>query len=111
MKSNIDLTRNRMFIREKDLSSASTLFEQNLIIGTRPDGNGLIPTGDKETRKQARELQKCLSDQYCDRCGRRIDRYPWSKVIYLRICKRCSRELDSQLNASIEIPWRTKEYE
>lgn len=117
MKSNIDLTSNRMFRKDRDFnlilksligripwenkySITRTILsdddlEYNYTPSAIPPSKQLFPLGNKQDRDKTKEINNVVSGHYCDRCGVFIHLIPWQ--FKHGLCDRCSSELESEL--------------
>nr|DAG61078.1 MAG TPA: 30S ribosomal protein S11 [Caudoviricetes sp.] len=111
MKSNIDLTENRIFSRINFDSIINVISNEcsrvpwNIKIDNSGDEydllhqkKSLIALGDRKQREKIKLYRKMDSGNYCDRCGDRI--MPWENK--KRLCHRCE---DSYLPRE-RCPWR-----
>lgn len=129
MKPTVDLTQDRMFPepdRRKlpDWMTEDSLYDQLNKIFTRqinrlpweleislkritsdndlmPHQEPLIITGSAAYYRRMDDINRSASNEYCDRCGKKIVT-PWRWDSSL--CEECSRLLDRECNAH-KIPW------
>lgn len=101
MKSNIDLTENRMFRSNKtiqewhlNLTIAGGTSHNRFpwVLDTNEDlvkqRDSIIATGNKSERARIQEYRKIESRNYCDCCGDRLNIFPWDNEIGL--CRKCN---------------------
>lgn len=95
MKSNIDLTSNEMFSREK--------------VAITKNGSDLIPkfegirTGDKRCRELKELCERESTGDYCDCCGSYLKTIPWDRTYGL--CKKCMAHYAKEDWAKEDLPW------
>lgn len=103
MKTNIDLTENRIFsTRRADLWNFTPAFFiqkefpwSRVSVSICSDDEydldhqrrSIFPIGNKEQREKVRELRKMDSRLYCDCCGASLNKIPWDRSVGL--CKKC----------------------
>lgn len=115
MKSNIDLTENRIFSRINFDSIIDVISNECSRVpwNIKTDNFGdeydllhqkksLIALGDRKQREKIKLYRKMNSGNYCDRCGKRINLIPWNKEMGL--CKRCDKSMEYDFND--KCPWR-----
>lgn len=113
MKRNIDLTENNIFNRNRLLEDMSLdALTIAYITGSRIPWNikaewirtedeydldhqkkAIIAVGNREQRAEVRFYRKMDSQNYCDRCGAKMNLFPW----YLEsgLCSRCNDIYDN----------------
>lgn len=112
MKSSIDLTENRDFADRTHVQIMPLLKEpwklphwtqvyDDESLGERM----LVLTGDKEERTRKHQCYMAESEQYCDRCGKKL--FPYN---HYRICDLCVSELDIEVNGTRRIPWESSKF-
>lgn len=125
MKSNIDLTENRLFSRDnffEDLALGALTIGG--LTGTRIPWNAefkqiksddefdldhqkksIIATGNKLKRSEIREYRHMDSLDYCDCCGARMNKKPWDREI--GVCHKCNDYYENK--DKDRCLWRKKE--
>ena len=105
MKAEIDLTENRIFTTSR--FSASREFENLKVlvegfyarINKHPwdirywkddfhEERPIFYTGSKRERMMYKEVDDSVSGEYCDRCGARLIKHPWSGEVST-LCAKC----------------------
>ena len=123
MKSNIDLTENRIFSRSSfelwNLSITDLLefdFPWNVrLTEIRSDDEfdldhqrkSIIATGNKEKRAEIRHYREMDSLDYCDCCGARMNLIPWDREI--GVCRKCDEYYKSHDTSYDKCLWRKKD--
>lgn len=123
MKTSVDLTENRMFSRpiSSDISLAEIImysktktrvpWKQEALLSVVEDDTDLIPrnyhaliiTGSKEEREQIRYYKHMDSEDYCDCCGKYMNKIPWNKGI--GICWECHKAVYENPKEKYENLW------
>ena len=127
MKSNIDLTENRLFSRSNFFEDfALGVLTIGGLTGSRIPWNAvlkqinsddefdlvhqkksIIATGNKLKRAEIKEYRHMDSLNYCDCCGVRMNKKPWDKEI--GICHKCNSYYENKDENKKRCPWRIKE--
>ena len=113
MKRNVDLTEDMMFSRElNDYHhtfpwSTSSNYTIGKFLGKMSNEqisqkDNIIGLGSASDRERFHEIQKAVSDLFCDRCGKEIRILPWRPVTGL--CFKCQSQLHQQFVD--RCPWR-----
>lgn len=100
MKRNIDLTQNRVFTTRKTITIQ--VDERQVT-----DPNVQLICGTASEREEIKRLRHYMDQNFCDRCGCRLSRFPWKKEVCL--CERCDRELDKECAARYRWKYRSQE--
>lgn len=121
MKSNVDLTENRMFstnssnvsIEIEDIFSTrfpwdlrNIMNEVNCEYDLDYQHDSVIALGSKEERAEVKKYRDMDARIYCERCGKKINKFPWDLEIGL--CHKCNDIVNRQIfnNGSDKCPWR-----
>ena len=121
MKSNIDLTENRMF-RDNTTFSGIINCIRHIKFPWGDDGlslinskdeldlehqrKSLIALGNREKRAEIKMYREMDSPDYCDCCGARMNLKPWDKEI--GICHKCEEYYENEPDRD-KCLWRKKE--
>lgn len=125
MKSNIDLTENRMFSSPLvgdwhevvQTSIRKHIYDykfpwqltKRLSVELSSQENAVVITGDRETRREVAEIQKEYSGNYCACCGARIGTNPWDKEKN-GLCHSCNDYYSRQEPTNDKCLWRKTEH-
>ena len=119
MKTNIDLTENRMFSR----NTSNIPFFKTKLYKIKPwdlhflnsiydlDYSGIenrykvIATGGRFERLDFRLLKEEESRVHCDRCGVYLYKKPYERLTHNGLCEKCNLELDKQYSKKYRKPW------
>lgn len=102
MKRNVDLTQNRIFSSKRNVLLPITV---KVPLPAKPTTKFIC--GNASERKKAMYYLACDNMYYCDRCGCRINVFPWKKERCL--CTKCNEELNKQ--CSKRFLWKYKKGE
>ena len=123
MKSNIDLTENRMFSRNNqnpwnltitDFFNTKVPWKIQLTqihsddeLDLEHQRKSIIAVGNREQRAKVRHYREMDSLDYCDRCGARMNLIPWDREI--GICRKCDESYKKTDLGFDRCKWRKKD--
>lgn len=123
MKSNIDLTENRIFSRNSqnplDLTITdffntkvpwkiqSTQIHSDDELDLEHQRKSIIAVGNREQRAEVRHYREMDSLDYCDCCGTRMNLIPWDREI--GVCRKCDEYYKKTDLGFDRCKWRKKD--
>lgn len=105
MKRNVDLTEHGDF-RARSLSERRVRLTVEDMLFFDPSNidfkQEVFRTGNREERMYKKTIDESISENYCDRCGADLSRYPFLRIMSGcgSLCPDCIRALDLEMGVS-----------